>query len=47
MSIKPISTVFEGVTGYFQVLANMYMLPYPKFRKHVILMSSGYADYWS
>ena len=47
MAIKPINTVFEGITAYFQVLVDMYLLPYPRFRKHMVLMSDGYADYWS
>jgi hypothetical protein len=46
LAIKPINTVFEGVTGVFQTLTTIYMQPYVRLRKHITLVSDGYADYW-
>jgi len=44
MAIKPINTVFEGVTGRYQTLVNRYMKPYTRIRKHMVFISDGSAD---
>jgi len=46
MAIKPINTVFEGVTGVYQTLTNIYLGSMVRFRKSITLSSDGYADYW-
>lgn len=47
MAIKPINTVFEGVTGYISRRADLYVCPYVRLRGHIILNSDGYADSWT
>lgn len=47
MAVKPINTVFEGVTGYIQRIVNMYVQPYVRIRGHIKLHSDGYADNWN
>jgi hypothetical protein len=46
-AIKPINTVFEGITGYMQASTEYYMLGYPRFRKHLTLFSTSAADEWN
>ena len=45
-AIKPINTVFEGVTGVYRTLVDMYMFPYSRVTKHITLLSDGYADWF-
>jgi len=45
-AIKPINTVFEGITGVFKTLVDVYYVPVPRFRKHISLFSDGYADWY-
>jgi hypothetical protein len=46
-AIKPINTVFEGITGYMETSTEYYMLSYPRFRKHITLFSTSAADDWN
>lgn len=45
-AIKPINTVFEGVTGVYRTLVDIYHFPYTRIVKKITLFSDGYADYW-
>jgi hypothetical protein len=38
--------VFEGVTGRYQTIIDLYHVPYTRMRKHITLLSDGYADWW-
>lgn len=46
-AIKPINTVFEGVTGVYRTLVDLYYFPYSRMRKHITLLSDGYADWYA
>jgi hypothetical protein len=48
MNVKSINSVFDGVVGYFNAtLGNLYLIGYPRFKKHISLISDGYADFWN
>jgi len=46
-AIKPINTVFEGITGVFESFKTIYVQPYVRYRKHITMISDGNADYWN
>jgi len=46
-AIKPINTVFEGITGVFEEFKTIYAQPYVRIRKHITMVSDGNADYWN
>lgn len=47
-SIKPINTVFEGVSGYFQTLVNYKVTLINRVRKYIhIPPNDGYSDWWN
>jgi len=45
-AIKPINTVFEGITGVYRTVVDLYYRPYSRIRKHISLFSDGYADWY-
>jgi hypothetical protein len=46
LSIKAINQVFDGVTAKFNAYATLYVRPYVRTRKHLVLKSDGYADFY-
>ena len=45
-AIRPLNTVFEGVSSYFKILTDVYLQPKVRLRKHINLISDTPADYW-
>lgn len=45
-AIRPINTVYEGVSAFFSVYSQIYRKPYVRFRKNISLVSDVPADDW-
>jgi hypothetical protein len=49
LSIRPLNTVFDGVSGYMMVHADIHVMPKVRFRKNIFLCSDSSlpADNWA